>query len=57
MGHNYYNCTAYSSVHETWPIAHGSWLNHLGHCRKALGWWVTMNQRVNNESAGGMVKA
>lgn len=55
MGLVHYNHTAYSSIHEAWPIAHGYWLNHLGHCRKALGWCVTMNQRVawSNEAGGG----
>lgn len=49
MGPVHYNYTAYRSIHEARCIAHGSWLNHPGHCRKALDWLVIIkeNEMIN----------
>lgn len=53
MGPVHCNHTAHRSVHASGPIKDGSWLNHLGHCRKALGWLLTMKSSWFNEAGGG----
>lgn len=45
MGPVHYNYTTHRSIHEAWHIAHSSWLNHPGHCRKALGGLVMRDGR------------